>query len=47
MGSRTEGAYMGVKNRLTAEGFEYEDIPLPDSLYERILESYRNLCRIR
>ncbi len=47
MGSRTEGAFMGVKNRLTAEGFEYEDVPLPDSLYERILESYRNLCRIR
>jgi len=47
MGSRDEGAFMGVKNRLTAEGFEYEDQPLPDSLYGRILEAYRNLCRIR
>ena len=47
MGSRKEGAFLGVKNRLTEHGIEYEDIPLPDALYERILKSYSNLCRIR
>jgi malate/lactate dehydrogenase len=47
MGSREKGAFVGVRNRLTDEGFEYEDLPLPDMLYDRILTAYRNLCEIR
>ena len=38
---------MGVKNRLTESGFEYEDVPLPDALYKRILNAYTTLCDIR
>ena len=47
LGSMEKGAFMGVKNRLTAEGFEYEDKPLPEALYSRIMNAYRNLCEIR
>ena len=47
IGTRKEGAFLGVKNRLTRRGFEYEDLPLPDQLYERILNAYKGLCNIR
>jgi malate/lactate dehydrogenase len=46
-GSRDEGAFLGIKNRLTQGGFEYEDLPLDDRLFERIEKAYGNLCRIR
>ena len=41
------GAFLGVRNRLTNTGWEYEDVPLPDELYERIKNAYLNLCRVR
>ena len=47
LGSREKGAFLGVKNRLTANGFEYEDIALPEALYTRIFRAYTNLCEIR
>ena len=47
IGSSTRGAFLGVKNRLTCRGFEYEDLPLPEALYGRILEAYKGLCDIR
>ena len=45
---RAEGAFLGVKNRIAGDGrtLEYEDIPLPETLYERIRISYDNLCQI-
>jgi hypothetical protein len=47
IGSEKKGAFLGVKNRLTWRGFEYEDLSLPELLYERILEAYKGLCDIR
>ena len=47
MGSREHGAFLGIRNRVTEKGIEYEDLAVPDELYGRILEAYRNLCRIR
>lgn len=47
MGDAENGAFMGVKNRLTETGFEYEDLPLDDKLYERINKAYVNLAHIR
>lgn len=47
LGSRNEGAFLGIRSRITENGIEYEDAELPDALYERILTAYRNLCRIR
>ncbi len=47
LGDSARGAFMGVKNRLTESGFEYEDVPLPDALYKRILNAYTTLCDIR
>ena len=46
-GERLKGAYLGIKNRLGDKGWEYEDIELPDELYERIRTSYLNLCGTR
>ena len=30
---------MGVKNRYTPTGLETEDLPLPDELYRRLLQT--------
>lgn len=46
-GSRDKGAFLGIRNRVTKNGTEYEDAAVPDALYERILSAYRNLCAIR
>ena len=46
-GSREEGAFLGIRNRVTKSGIEYEDAAVPDALYERILKAYMNLCAIR
>lgn len=42
-GSGSNGAFLGVKNRLTASGVEIEDLPLPDALFARVETAYRNL----
>ena len=47
LGSRDQGAFLGVRNRMTADGTEYEDLALPDLLYERVLYAYERLCNIR
>ncbi len=41
--SNWKGAYVGVLSRLTERGVEYEDIELPEALYQRILNAYANL----
>lgn len=40
------GIFMGVKNRYTEYGLETEILPLPDSLYERIVTAEENLKKI-
>ena len=47
LGSREDGAFMGIKNRLTEDGWEYEDADLPDELYDRIRRAYNGLRSIR
>ncbi|MCI8513069.1 MAG: lactate dehydrogenase [Lachnospiraceae bacterium] len=46
LGDGTRGAFLGIKNRLTAAGPVYEDLPLPDALYTRIRTAYHNLCEL-
>jgi malate/lactate dehydrogenase len=43
-GDGKRGAFLGIRNRLTADGFEYEDAALCPELYERIKKAYLNLC---
>ncbi|KXG77681.1 Rossmann-fold NAD(P)-binding domain-containing protein [Thermotalea metallivorans] len=40
------GVYMGARNRLTAAGTEVERLPLPDSLMERLRQTYERLAEI-
>ena len=40
------GAFMGMKNRFTSGGVEYEREPLPKSLFERIASAYKKLSDI-
>ena len=44
-GSEEEGAYLGILSRLTEEGVEYEDLELPEELYQRIKTAYGNLLK--
>lgn len=46
-GKGTEGAFMGVKNRINGDETEFEDILLPEALYVRIENAYKNLCDLR
>lgn len=48
LGNGWEGAFMGIKNRIDPESglVILEDLPLPQSLYERIEKAYRNLCAL-
>ena len=46
-GTRTaNGAFLGVRNRIDGMHLEYEDIPLPEPLFDRIKTAYDNLCGI-
>lgn len=47
LGDGKEGAFLGMKNRLTEQGFEYEDAALCPELYARIRHAYLNLCRMK
>ena len=47
LGDCKKGAFLGIRNRLTQAGWEYEDAPLPDALYERVKHAYLNLCQVR
>lgn len=50
LGKGAEGAFLGVRNRIINENkvslAQYENLPLPEALYERIKRSYENLCRL-
>ena len=45
-GRAAHGAFLGVKNRIEGMHLEFEDLPLPQQLYDRIKHAYDNLCRI-
>ncbi len=47
LGTAARGAFLGMRNRLTPDGWEWEDAEVPESLYERIRNAYENLCDIR
>ena len=47
MGDGDRGAFLGVRNRLTENGTEYEDIAVPDALFDRIDSAYKKLCELR
>ena len=48
LGNGAEGAFLGIKNRIDPANGEIiiEDLPLPQKLYDRIENAYRNLCGI-
>ena len=48
MGKGTEGAFLGIKNRIDPASGEViiEDLLLPQKLYDRIENAYSNLCEI-
>ena len=46
VGKGSEGAFLGMKNRICKDKVETEDLLLPQQLYERIEKAYMNLCRI-
>ena len=45
-GAGSQGAFLGVKNRILNRRIQFEDILLPEELYQRIALAYRNLCDI-
>ena len=47
LGNSGNGAFLGVRNRLTEAGWEFEDPELPDELYARIRRAYERLAAIR
>jgi len=47
LGDGKTGAFLGIKNRITAEGPVYEDLELPEALYARIKNAYDNLCNLK
>lgn len=46
LGSCSEGAFLGVRNRFYNGRVEYEDVPVPPALYKRIKKAYLNLCKL-
>lgn len=47
LGDSETGAFLGIKNHMTAEGPVYEDLDLPEALYGRIKNAYDNLCNLK
>ncbi len=45
-GKGTDGAFLGLRNRVREGCIEYEDLLLPPPLYARIEHAYRNLCAL-
>ena len=45
-GKGTDGAFLGLRNRVREGCTEYEDLLLPPPLYARIEHAYRNLCAL-
>ncbi len=46
LGHGNNGAFLGIKNRITGSSTEIEDIPIPVNLYNRIKRAYDNLCKL-
>ncbi|MGC2873175.1 lactate dehydrogenase [Ihubacter sp. mB4P-1] len=46
LGDQKRGAFLGIKNRMMPDGPVYEDLPLPELLFERIRQAYHNLCEL-
>ncbi len=46
IGKDEEGAYVGALNRMTEQGLEFENIPIPEELFLRIKNAYDNLKEI-
>jgi len=46
IGTDTDGAFLGIKNRVTTAGREYEDLQLPEKLYDRIKKAYEGLRQL-
>jgi len=46
IGKDEEGAYVGALNRMTEQGLEFENIPIPEALFLRIKNAYDNLKEI-
>jgi len=47
LGDGETGAFLGMKNRMTAEGPRYEEVDLVAPLYQRIKHAYDNLCNLK
>ena len=47
LGDAETGAFLGIKNHMTADGPVYENLALPEALYERIKNAYDNLCNLK
>lgn len=43
LGEKNKGAFLGIRNRMTPSGPEYEDLPLPEELYQRIAHAWHRL----
>ena len=46
IGDEKRGAFLGIKNRIEGTDVIYEDLLLPDELFERIRNAHDNLCEI-
>ncbi len=46
LGDQRDGAFFGVRNRMTEEGPVYEDLPLCEELFARLQRAYDNLRRL-
>lgn len=46
IGDGERGAYFGLRNRLTEKGTELELLDLPEELFQRIRQSYNELCEL-
>ena len=47
LGNEEDGAFLGIKNRMTYNGPVYENLPMDDALYERIKNSFDRLRAIK
>lgn len=46
LGDDRRGAFFGMKNRMTEKGPEYEDVIIPDALFDRMYIAYNNLLQL-
>lgn len=46
LGDKEQGAFFGIKNRMSDHGIIYEDVAVCAQLYERLKKAYLNLCRL-